>query len=112
MTNLPLGDQSLPQLVESISRGEMTAESVAQAYLERVAKRDGQLGALLTVQREETLEAARAIDQKRARGETLGPLAGVPIDIKEAVCTRDVPPTAGSRVLLRCNGSETSAPNP
>jgi aspartyl-tRNA(Asn)/glutamyl-tRNA(Gln) amidotransferase subunit A len=90
----------------------VSAESVASAYLERIAQRNETLGAFLTVQREETLEAARVVDQRRSRGETLGPLAGVPIAIKDALCTRDVPTTAGSRILLRSNGSETSVPNP
>src|SRR4051812_34348711 len=112
MTNVSIFDRSLPELVESITRGEILAETVATAYLERIANRDGALGAFLTVQREETLEAARAIDQKRARGERLGPLAGVPIAIKDALCTRDVPTTAGSRILLRPSGPDTSSPNP
>lgn len=112
MTNASVGDRSIPELVDAITRGESTAESVAVAYLERIAQRDAKLGAFLTVQREETLEAARAIDKKRARGERLGPLAGVPIAIKDALCTRDVPTTGGSRILLRSNGSDASPPNP
>ncbi len=112
MTNHSLGHRSLPQLVESITHGEVSAESVAAAYLERITNRNGTLGAFLTVQREEALEAARVVDQKRARGEKLGPLAGIPIAIKDALCTRNVPTTAGSRILLRSNGNDASAPNP
>lgn len=112
MTNPALHDRSLPALVEAIKHGEISAESVATAYLERIAKFDPQLGAFLTVQRNETLEAARAIDQKRARGETLGPLAGVPVAIKDALCTKDVPTTGGSRILLRSTGSASSTSNP
>jgi aspartyl-tRNA(Asn)/glutamyl-tRNA(Gln) amidotransferase subunit A len=112
MTNASLCDQSLSELADSITRGGVSAEAAAIAYLDRIARRDGQLGAFLTVQREETLEAARAIDRKRARGEALGPLAGVPIAVKDALCTRDVPTTAGSRILLRSNGTENSPPNP
>ncbi len=105
MTNPALVEHSLPTLVEAIRRGEISAEAVANTYLDRVAKYDPELGAFLTVQREETLEAARAIDQKRARGEALGPLAGVPIGIKDALCTKDVPTTSGSRILVRSNGT-------
>lgn len=112
MTNLPLDQMSIPALVDSIVHGEISAESVARSYLARIAERDGELGAFLTVQNDETLAAARAIDQKRARGETLGPLAGVPIAIKDALCTENVPTTAGSRILLRSHGSDASRPNP
>lgn len=112
MTNPSLHEQSLTELAESVTRGDVSAEAVAGAYLDRITKYDRSLGAFLTVQRDETLEAARAIDAKRARGETLGPLAGVPIAIKDALCTRDVPTTAASRILLRSNLSETSAPDP
>ena len=112
MTNHSVCAQSLPELVESIAHGEVSAESVAAAYLERITNRDGALGAFLTVQREEALEAARVVDQKRSRGEKLGPLAGVPIAIKDALCTQNVPTTSGSRILLRSNGNDTTAPNP
>jgi aspartyl-tRNA(Asn)/glutamyl-tRNA(Gln) amidotransferase subunit A len=112
MTNSSVCDRSIPELADSITRGEVTAETVATAYLERIAKRDGGLGAFLTVQRDETLETARAIDRKRSRGDTLGPLAGVPIAIKDALCTRNVPTTAGSRILLRSNETDAGPPNP
>lgn len=108
MTNSSVCDRSIPELADSVTRGDVSAETVAIAYLDRIERRDAGLGAFLTVQREETLEAARAIDQKRARGETLGPLAGVPIAIKDALCTRDAPTTAGSRILLRSNDAEAS----
>jgi aspartyl-tRNA(Asn)/glutamyl-tRNA(Gln) amidotransferase subunit A len=53
------------------------------------------------VQADEALSQARATDAKRARGEPLGRLAGVPIGLKDLLCTRDTPTTAGSRILTR-----------
>jgi aspartyl-tRNA(Asn)/glutamyl-tRNA(Gln) amidotransferase subunit A len=47
------------------------------------------------------LHAARALDERRTRGDALGPLAGVPIAIKDALCTHDAPTTAASRILTR-----------
>ncbi len=111
MTNGSMFDQSISELAASVTRGDVSAESVAAAYLERIAKRNGGLGAFLTVQHEETLQTARALDQKRAQGQTLGPLAGVPIAIKDALCTRNVPTTAGSRILLQSNDSDKPDPN-
>jgi len=112
MTNSNVHEESLAALVEAVRRGDLSAESVAKTYLDRIDKHDKSLGAFLTVQREETLEAARAIDQKRARGETLGALAGVPIAIKDALCTNGVPTTSASRILLRSNESDSNEPNP
>ena len=61
--------------------------------------RTATLNAFLHVARDEALAQARAVDAKRARGEALGPLAGVPIALKDAICTRGVPTTAGSKIL-------------
>ncbi|MBF5066686.1 Asp-tRNA(Asn)/Glu-tRNA(Gln) amidotransferase GatCAB subunit A, partial [Salmonella enterica subsp. enterica serovar Istanbul] len=86
-------------IAERVKRGETTAVSVAEASLARIDARDGELNAFLTVARDEVLEQARAVDAKRARGEALGPLAGVPIALKDALCTRGVRTTAGSKIL-------------
>jgi len=94
-------DRSTADLADLVARGEVKAELVATLVLDRIAAQNAALGAYLTVQRDETLAAARAIDEKRARGEPLGPLAGVPIAIKDALATRDVPTTAASRILTR-----------
>ena len=94
-------DRSIPDIADAVARGEVSAESVTQASLDRIAARNGGLGAFLTTQAEAALEAARAVDSKRARGERLGALAGVPIGIKDALCTRDAPTTAGSKMLTR-----------
>ncbi|MDI1481134.1 Asp-tRNA(Asn)/Glu-tRNA(Gln) amidotransferase subunit GatA [Polyangium sp. y55x31] len=105
-------DRSIPELAGLVTRGEVSAEEVTKACLDRITRRDGALGAFLTVQAEEALQAARAVDQKRARGEALGPLAGVPIGIKDALCTRDAPTTAGSRILLRPSSTGEATPDP
>jgi aspartyl-tRNA(Asn)/glutamyl-tRNA(Gln) amidotransferase subunit A len=86
-------------VAERVQRGEITAVAVAEAALARIDAQDKELNAFLTVAREEVLEQARAIDAKRARGEALGPLAGVPIALKDALCTRGVRTTCGSKML-------------
>jgi aspartyl-tRNA(Asn)/glutamyl-tRNA(Gln) amidotransferase subunit A len=86
-------------IAERVRRGEATAVSIAESTLARIDARDGELNAFLTVARDEVLEQARAIDAKRARGEALGPLAGVPIALKDALCTRGVRTTCASKVL-------------
>jgi aspartyl-tRNA(Asn)/glutamyl-tRNA(Gln) amidotransferase subunit A len=91
-----------PSVVEtatSIQSGEVTAEQVTSRALAGIAEHDGEIGAFLHVAREEALQQARAIDARRARGEALGPLAGVPVAIKDAICTRGIVSTAGSKIL-------------
>ena len=82
-----------------VQRGETTALAVAEQALARIDAGNGELNAFLTIARDEVLEQARAIDAKRARGEALGPLAGVPIALKDALCTRGVRTTCGSKIL-------------
>jgi aspartyl-tRNA(Asn)/glutamyl-tRNA(Gln) amidotransferase subunit A len=93
-------DLAIPELVERVRRGEVSAESVALESLARI-EASLPLGAFLHVAREATLRTARSIDERRARGAALGPLAGVPIAIKDALCTHDAPTTAASRILTR-----------
>ncbi|MEA2749252.1 MAG: aspartyl-tRNA(Asn)/glutamyl-tRNA(Gln) amidotransferase subunit, partial [Myxococcales bacterium] len=98
MTTAPAPDHVL-DVAGRVQRGEMTALSVAEATLASIDAQDRELNAFLTVARDEVLEQARAIDAKRARGEALGPLAGVPIALKDALCTRGVRTTCGSKIL-------------
>jgi aspartyl-tRNA(Asn)/glutamyl-tRNA(Gln) amidotransferase subunit A len=87
------------EIATQVRRGEVTAESIVEGAIARIAASDGGVHAFLHVAREEALEQARAIDAKRARGVAQGALAGVPIAIKDAICTRGIPSTAGSKIL-------------
>lgn len=88
-------------IAERVRRGETTAVSVAESALARIDAQNGELNAFLTVSRDEVLEQARALDARRARGEALGVLAGVPIALKDALCMRGVRTTSGSKMLER-----------
>jgi aspartyl-tRNA(Asn)/glutamyl-tRNA(Gln) amidotransferase subunit A len=94
-------DRSIPDIARLVSQGEVSAVEVTRLSLERIEQRNGLYGAFLTVQAERALDEARVVDARRARGERLGSLAGVPIGIKDALCTRDAPTTAGSKILTR-----------
>ncbi|MGF3055432.1 Asp-tRNA(Asn)/Glu-tRNA(Gln) amidotransferase subunit GatA [Microbacterium sp. YY-01] len=86
------------QLGEKIAAGEISSVEVTQAHLDRIAQVDGELNAFLHVN-DSALDAARAVDERRASGEKLGPLAGVPLAIKDVLVTNDQPTTSGSRIL-------------
>ncbi|WP_431783306.1 Asp-tRNA(Asn)/Glu-tRNA(Gln) amidotransferase subunit GatA [Streptomyces chumphonensis] len=84
---------------ERIASGETSAVEVAEAHLARIEAVDEKVHAFLHVDREGALETARRVDAKRAAGERLGPLAGVPLALKDIFTTEGVPTTVGSRIL-------------
>jgi aspartyl-tRNA(Asn)/glutamyl-tRNA(Gln) amidotransferase subunit A len=92
-------DESVTAIAARVQAGELTAEEATKRSIARTSALDGEVHAFLRVARDEALTQARAIDQKRSRGEALGPLAGVPIAIKDAICTRGIESTAGSKIL-------------
>jgi aspartyl-tRNA(Asn)/glutamyl-tRNA(Gln) amidotransferase subunit A len=83
----------------AIARGEVSAVEVTSAALERIAKVDDRVGAFLHVDTDGALAAAGAVDAKLAAGAALGPLAGVPLALKDVFTTRGMPTTCGSRIL-------------
>ena len=87
------------EFAEGVAKGVMDAEAIALLVLSEIDARNESLNAFLAIDREDFLAQARAVDAKRARGEKLGPLAGVPIALKDALCMRGVPTTCGSKIL-------------
>ncbi|MFP8961133.1 Asp-tRNA(Asn)/Glu-tRNA(Gln) amidotransferase subunit GatA [Streptomyces nanhaiensis] len=82
-----------------IASGQASAVEVAEAHLARIEAVDEKVHAFLHVDREGALARARTVDAKRSRGERLGPLAGVPLALKDIFTTEGVPTTVGSKIL-------------
>jgi aspartyl-tRNA(Asn)/glutamyl-tRNA(Gln) amidotransferase subunit A len=91
--------QDAAVLGAAIAQREVSAREVTIAHLERIAAVDGEVHAFLHVDTESALAAADGIDARLDAGEQLGPLAGVPLALKDIVTMRGVPTTAGSRIL-------------
>ncbi|MFG2905923.1 MULTISPECIES: Asp-tRNA(Asn)/Glu-tRNA(Gln) amidotransferase subunit GatA [unclassified Kitasatospora] len=87
------------ETASAIAKGEVSAVEVAQAHLDRIDAVDQKVNAFLHVDTEGALAAARAVDEKRAKGEELGPLAGVPLALKDVFTTKGIPTTCGSKML-------------
>jgi aspartyl-tRNA(Asn)/glutamyl-tRNA(Gln) amidotransferase subunit A len=90
---------SAADLAGVLTSGEVSSVEATQAHLDRIAAVDGPVHAFLHVSSDEALATARGVDEARAKGEPLHPLAGVPIAVKDVVVTRGLPTTAGSRIL-------------
>jgi aspartyl-tRNA(Asn)/glutamyl-tRNA(Gln) amidotransferase subunit A len=87
------------ELSRALTSGEVSAVEVTQAHLDRIDAVDAALHAFLHVDSDGALAAARSVDERRAAGDTLHPLAGVPIAVKDILTTKGIPTTAGSRIL-------------
>ena len=83
----------------AIESGAVSAVEVTQAHLARIDTVDEKVHAFLHVAADGALAAAKVVDDKRAAGERLGPLAGVPLALKDVFAQRGVPTTAGSKIL-------------
>ena len=78
---------------------ERSAEEIAREYLERLAQLEPQLKSFITVTEELALQQAKAVDARIRAGEEIGPLAGIPLAVKDNLCTQGIRTTCASRML-------------
>jgi len=87
------------EIAQQVAAGETSATSVIEASLAAIAATDGDVHAFVDVHGEEALEQAAGLDAAIAAGERVGPLAGVPLALKDNLCQRGLPTTCSSRIL-------------
>jgi indoleacetamide hydrolase len=92
----------------AIRDGSLTAQDYAGALLSR-SRKQADLNAFITLQPDAVLEAAAKVDQHRKSGKAMGPLHGVPIGIKDSMCTFDLPTSIGTQVLAGFNPGKDAA---
>ena len=95
----PIAAGSALDVARAVRGGERTARSVTEAALEAIAAREPELHAFLHVAADEARVAADAVDDALRAGRDPGPLAGVPVALKDNLCTRGIPTTCASKIL-------------
>jgi aspartyl-tRNA(Asn)/glutamyl-tRNA(Gln) amidotransferase subunit A len=123
---MELCDLTAHELTARLKAGEITAVEVLESTLRRIDAVEGRapsadpyqpapddeagVHAYISLQREQALERARQVDASLARGEDPGPLAGVPLSVKDIFCVEGTPSTAGSRMLANFIAPYTATP--
>ena len=91
--------RSAAELATALQQGETTSVECTTAFLDRIEATNSTINAFLSIDRNGALAKAEAVDADRAQGKPLGPLAGLPVAVKDVLCTNDQPTTCASRML-------------
>ena len=94
-----LDNLSALEAASLIRKGDITSRALTEFYFQRIKAVEHAVCSFITLLEESALKQADIIDEKRLRGEPLGPLAGLPVAIKDNICVRGTLTTAGSRIL-------------
>ncbi len=92
-------DMTLRELERALDAKECSSVEATKAYLQRIDQLEPQLGAYITVTAEQALAQAAQSDQRRARGEKSSPIDGIPMAVKDIICTEGVTTTCASKIL-------------
>lgn len=89
----------ISKLHQNLSDHTGTCTSIVSGYLSAIEKQDKEINAFISVQNDAAMEKARSLDEKCHRVDAPGLLTGIPIAIKDNICTKDVPTTCASKIL-------------
>ena len=87
------------QQLALLAKGEVSSLELTKAYLDRIESHDSKIGAFLQISAERAIEQAKSVDARRATGDSLGSLAGLPVAVKDVLCDSQTKTTCASRML-------------
>lgn len=90
---------SVKEILELLDSKKVTSTELVNAYFDRIEKYEDKIGAFVTLTKDYALSRAKVEDEKRAKGEKVGTLSGVPIAIKDNICTKGIKTTCSSKML-------------
>ncbi|MFZ7110275.1 MAG: Asp-tRNA(Asn)/Glu-tRNA(Gln) amidotransferase subunit GatA [Desulfatiglandales bacterium] len=96
---MELCDRTASDLAKMLRRGEVTSREITESVLARINDKEGIVNAYITTTPERALEQAEQADKRFQEGKAVSPLNGLPIAVKDILCTRDVRTTCGSKIL-------------
>jgi len=92
-------EKSLAQISLDLQNKNQNSESITKSCLDRIDRYNSEYGVFLHIDREGALLAAKESDARRQKGDSFGPLDGIPIGIKDVIVTQNMPTTAASKIL-------------
>src|SRR3954451_2055423 len=96
---MSLTARSAVELLSDLTTRKVSSVELTQAYLDQIQKNDGKVKAFLLVDPDAALARAKEIDDRRAAGQPVGKLGGLPVAIKDVICTQGVRTTCASKIL-------------
>lgn len=87
------------ELKDKLERNELTSYEITKAYIDRIDEKEKDIEAFITTSKNEAIDKAKKIDEERAQGKKLSKFAGIPIGIKDNMCTKGVRTTCASKML-------------
>ena len=92
-------DLTVHELRDKINSKEISIKEINEAYINRIHEKEKDIDAFITILENEALNSAKQIQEKKEKGEIKGDLSGIPIGIKDVICTKGIKTTCGSKML-------------